>query len=1054
MPESQGQAGKLRERKPIIEFRDKFCPQFIRKVYPIIKWEKKLKGKLLLLVNILDRTSEESIKTRKIIYAGILEQRSYFTDDPIERLDEDWRKLYDGQFDIYESDIVKKLFGEVYIEKEQFRFSDIKVESLKQYFDQAEEGIFRNKYQSHEYAIIKEHFSIEKDAFVSIPVVQFGFIDGLVHVVFSEEDAPKFSKQEHWEQLIRRFSEAYEDMILDWDVVGENINKLSLIEENLEYIRSPAWIKFAENNSILKDLDYQIYYEVATSYFRERIRQNDEIPKAIKNEHRKRAIISILIDSYAHNISAHSLTVLKWWFQQRAAIIMSEEGYDEIVDDEMPIEKWGDVLVPYLLEKSLENYPKEEIEDGLQKELKRWLAHLRYPREDNGLIRAVRDQFYPLAQQMTPLFKFLLEKGAFWSGVTRDQQFGGEIRDLYSVLWYDFIENPLYLGTIAYSEKITRLNIHIRIYKWEHIALDKKHPFERTYTLDQSETGELLSGRLASVDVGGAANRLMQHDFIERGEKHELFKEKLSQCKIFFPGGVVGKHAFFTLIENEIRNVKHYPEEALMDMEKNGLDLVISIRPKNITSKLEYTAQALYKIGIWLDHPTELMPKEKKLTGDGKNLVVERMARLMEDIITPETSEARLGGTYQDKICAAMLFNNTFVSVERRSSKRDNHYYPWVRSAISPGPKKDKEVDFEVNQQNFEDAEAALTYYPNRETGYFKKYVHLWKGEFLYHLEDAQKLAIENVARFTIVNIAQRSKEVIAQLRSADVIRIVEGLPIEIADEKAYQYWLKSWLKKDQFGIAMHQGKTPVGFIIFTKDDTGYYSKAAYRSKIKELGSVATNLSFQNLHFRHSKNSELSSDTLSIRSHGVLREKFFPMIESVEDFTKAELSGKLLYEFIEAIMTRICIFDKRVADRVNPERSNLLRDQALCSIFSESLGKWKEVKDQGIKNFHFIVMHLSFIEAMKDARGERYGEDRIVAFIEDQLADALSPNCLLVITTGRGRTRWWQKIQRSRFANYVTFRPVESLIEATEKATLKKDEIELKYNLCKVLFGS
>ena len=70
------------------------------------------------------------------------------------------------------------------------------------------------------------------------------------------------------------------------------------------------------------------------------------------------------------------------------------------------------------------------------------------------------------------------------------------------------------------------------------------------------------------------------------------------------------------------------------------------------------------------------------------------------------------------------------------------------------------------------------------------------------------------------------------------------------------------------------------------------------------------------------------------------------------------------------------------------------------------------------------------------------------------MGDQLSDNCLLVITTGRGRTEWWLKLQKSDYAAYATFRPVESLIEAVEKAVMKQDDIELKYNLIKVLFGS
>lgn len=63
-----------------------------------------------------------------------------------------------------------------------------------------------------------------------------------------------------------------------------------------------------------------------------------------------------------------------------------------------------------------------------------------------------------LDKEIHVLLKFMLEKGAFWSGVTRDIHFGGKIIGLYGLLWNDFINNPLYLGTIARSEGIERMN--------------------------------------------------------------------------------------------------------------------------------------------------------------------------------------------------------------------------------------------------------------------------------------------------------------------------------------------------------------------------------------------------------------------------------------------------------------------------------------------------------------------------------------------------------------------------------------------------------------------
>ena len=61
----------------------------------------------------------------------------------------------------------------------------------------------------------------------------------------------------------------------------------------------------------------------------------------------------------------------------------------------------------------------------------------------------------------------------------------------------------------------------------------------------------------------------------------------------------------------------------------------------------------------------------------------------------------------------------------------------------------------------------------------------------------------------------------------------------------------------------------------------------------------------------------------------------------------------------------------------------------------------------------------------------------------------------LVITTGRGRMKWWNKIQENpEYARFVTFRPIESILGAIEDAMQMPDDIDMKYNLAKLLFGS
>lgn len=1047
-------------RYPILNFKREFCPLLMNRLYPFIKWIAELDGgKFLLLLNMTDRSTEESVKEETLLYGGFLELRKFIEPNPIPELTKHWIALKNGIIAIEDSIEGGKLYNS--FRSGTHGLECLGVNDLRDYFaGYFKSGNFGNDLQKEEYPILKTHFSLQKDHFLSLPLILFGKLEGVVHLVFESKLKNKLNNQIIWKNIIRGLSVEYESLLLTWDLVGGDFNLKSLVEEELKYVTSNAFQNASDTNKFFKQLNSRQYYLESYGYYLKRIEQNTIIPDYIKREHRRRAIISILIDSYAHNISAHSLTVLKWWFQQRASLDFAS-SFNEI-GTKFPIEKWGKPIIDFLMETFPDRYEQKDIAQGLKYDLARWYGTMKRHQE-NADFKAVRDQFFSLERQLTPLFKFLLEKGAFWSGVTRDQQFGGEIHNLYEILWGDFIQNPLYLGTIAYSEGITRLNIHIRMYV-EEKERSKGDNFHWLYQLKKNEAGLPLDGVLAKVDIGGVPFQPLQHHFVEEGVMHAGLKKALLECEIFFPGGVVGKHAFFTLLENEIRNVKHYEKEDLEKMRQNGLDLVISIRPSGIGKDLGAEIKSLYKIGIWLGHSTKL----KKQSG---HLVLTRFMRLMEDIITPDTNEARLGGTYQDKICAAMLFNNTFISVEAQDKDRDKAFYPWVRTAFSKGLDlgSNREEDFEIDINNHAEALSVFDEEDLSEVGFFKKYVHLWRGDFIVHLVDNQSIELENVNRFRIVNVIPKDENVKLNLQKVGVIRILENQNKTILPIVAYHHWLKKWFKESKFTIRLFQGKTEIAYIFFDDEKATYLTKPSFFKlpewEQEEFGEYLQGKSLD-LKFAHHDSSSHTDNTLGIRSHGILRQKFFPNVESVEDFSKGQIGELELYELTEVLKTRICIFDKRIADRIPKEKCQTLNEQLSCDIYGEELEKWQEIQKQNLAQYHFIIMHLSFIEAMPYIEeetgkgGKRYGEEGIVDFVEEQLSSGaknkviLNDNTILIITTGRGRTAWWRKLQNSQYAPFSTFRPVESLIEAVEKAVLKNDYIELKYNLMKVLFGS
>lgn len=902
----------------------------------------------------------------------------------------------------------------------------------------------------------------------------------LEKIKFHTPDALE-KRSEFLKNLCRIFLEEYDDLILNWDLDTSSGSHYRVSRVSFETLSQPEYYEVIDKNPILKVIDCREYYELSLDYLKNRIRQNNEIPKLLLREHRRRAIIAILIDSYAHNISAHSLTVLKWWFQQRGAQFDAEEIIRKI-NGKLAFSDWGVAVVNFLEAHFPDLYDRQDLEMGVQTTLARWYNQLSLQKNNPDPIQLpVRDQLFPLAKEMAPLFRFLLEKGAFWSGVTRDQQFGGEITNFFDILWEDFINNPLYLGTIAYSERITRLNLHIRIYEeFNHAKGDDQNDLKRTYRIKSiMHEGErvFLDGKLASIDVGAPIGtpRSLQHEFVKYGDHYAFLKAELESMEVFFPGGVIGKHAFFTILENEIRNVKHFTTDEHQKMREEGLTLTIAIHPTGLNEELSYPKVALYKVGVWLNHLT-------KMSGKGEDhLLIKRLFNLRDDIITKETYRAKLGGNYQDKICAAMLFNNTFISVQNgddygkrhedeKSGRilRDRLYYPWIRAALSTGPEasdRSTEHDVEVRMRHVDEgiAKKALENRPENEMAFFKKYFHLWQGAFQLRVSEAAHLELENVARFRIVHIRQ-DEALYREIRSKGVIRILQSNEGDLSDLEAYRQWLLIWLGADtalRFVFCRHGQQ--VSHLIFDQDGARYLSKEAYgRLPVAEREEYTYYHQYE-LHMAHSERAyeeqTLKTNLIGIRSHGIMAQKFLDHLPSIKDFATASLHAPLLaYELTEVLATRLCIFDKRIIDRVpDAAHRQLLGKYLHCEIYGEEIEDWRRLQRKGLHNYHFIIMHLSFIESMTNDENRQYREKYMVQFIKDQVKDAreqIGTSFLFIITTGRGRNQWWEEISKSEFTDFVSFRPVESLIEAVENARMKRDDIELKYNLVKVLLGS
>jgi hypothetical protein len=207
----------------------------------------------------------------------------------------------------------------------------------------------------------------------------------------------------------------------------------------------------------------------------------------------------------------------------------------------------------------------------------------------------------------------------------------------------------------------------------------------------------------------------------------------------------------------------------------------------------------------------------------------------------------------------------------------------------------------------------------------------------------------------------------------------------------------------------------------------------------------------------------------NVRSHGWFLSRLFEGCNGSETeaitFPKKELgnipNSRLdIFEFTEAILSVVVIFDNRVFERFPKDGSKKpikhYENKLNLSVFAEDKDEFeKNIKtysddnNDKFKTINFLIIHLSFIEFL-EYRGEKIND-----FVSEQIEPLkkLSKNLILVITTGRGRGEWWEKL-KPEYKEYTIFKPIESILSSIEAGVSYKDDIDIKFNLIKVLFGS
>ena len=713
----------------------------------------------------------------------------------------------------------------------------------------------------------------------------------------------------------------------------------------------------------------------------------------------KTALISILIDSFAHNIAAHALSGIEAWLNRR-------------------LQYW--------------NHPREELRD-LDLEDKTFYDYEPKKLTYSKLIRYKWKELPELSAPILPpslddeWYKFMCYlhgKAFFWSGVVQEEIFGGDIVSWFDIL-FEFADNPFFIGNITALEGYRKVKfiVHLNNKKYEFLEVD-------------------LSGLLEEFTDEEKLNFSEDEDdiyyFIRECNDFNTIKNKLKNRDVFLPGGVVGKHALYTVFENVLRNVKW--------TEKSGDTLEFHIKIEN---GIEGLKKKTYTISLWLGNPS------KENAGERANKMNEDTK---EKKIIDEHNNPRMGGIYQTKICACYLFTGSFVKVEDEGLKvNGKELYPWARYGI------------EKNNNNEE---------------CIKTYLYLWKGKKCtfygsnrrsgnYEREDPGLLVDrkrnvkDHIGRYKLVVVD--SKEKMREVESRGIIRVVEKSTVTEKRLKQhecveyYKKWLKGWLENCECDgctlvIEPHDG----GRSISLEWDGG-------NCKWNKGGSES------NIRLSHGEVGEKRRH-LIYRTHGALKE----FIEFGKKEVTATKNEEKHIELAEVLFTRVAIIDDRVSKRLN-EYGKQSHNDGCGGLFGHFKNKlqlmwwtedkeWEEIKKEiNSEAVHFLVLHLGYIETiMKKRKGDRATDELVVDFIKENIKfdgeeggdgeekqEQKIKVRKLFITTGRGRYAWLEKIRKNaNYKRHVFKLSPYSLERAVEQGIRMWDDFQIKYGIVKALFGS
>ncbi|MCB1176323.1 MAG: hypothetical protein KDK36_01980 [Leptospiraceae bacterium] len=1050
-------------------------------------------------------------------------------------------------------------------------FGPLKSIALKTYFeDQSDEkNPDRRKFLDAEkeyMSFLQGDISVKFAEFLPLPIICRGYLAGVIYLLLPNKKKLKIRSDQvkniglraYYRSFILSVTREYEKILLeakgkkygqmpenpleDYGEIVQDLNtaKSQQGKRKIEYKfllnNKGKWNPVITNNPFLIDLGYDDFYRHQMKVL---VKEN-EIVQESKRDRIKTAIIAIIVDSFAHNVGAHSLIALKYWFESRSRLFDKERSKDDNSNTDLGL-VWQNLMnafhstLPFHSQMNGADYGVHHNKISLQNIIRFMSEEI----QNNILQISLNGQSFssgfpfPINSPNAHFYRYLRDKSAFWSGVTRDTVFRSQIKPWQDIL-KDFLNNSLFLGTITHSEGINKLSVNIELLDRAGMVIISGEYARINLEIIKKDTLESLGStpvqNLTEVLNSPENEIYSEYGFLRMGKDYnELHKRIIKLVPVSFPNGIIGLHAFYTIIENELRNIKHYKAN-LSSIQKEGIKLFISIQESKYLNKLDIHHKSLqkleynlYTVGIWLHHPQNLLydngsiiTKQEKET-HSKDAIIESITKKLQTRVVDAKGKPILGGSSQDKVCAAMLMNNQFLSIDEidpQLAKR--HYYPYIYVASENysepenrregfRPKRTyfhkvfnkKLAKTKTNEKGNIYKQEVSKYKREIEKagglGIVQKFFHLWKGEKYKQINSEFNSANENISRFHIIGVdnyknlpfrlhgsaEDRQFTTEYYLRNQGIIRIVETdenikstRDINLQFIRAKEKWLSDWLgvinKENRLIIVKLNEEqniiAPIGAVILKNKGNTKYSSIIYKN-----GYEVENLSTEEknrhpiLPIQHGKNSIINSDVCRLRSHGAFFADIFPgsNVDSVAEFEPSNLEGPA--KLIESVLTYITIFDNRIFERISnlqPKYQNALSKYLRVSSYREESKIFEKARDLFLKNLpHFLIIHLSFLESIINKQtNKHYKENEVQDFFENEIVSYYQENFkkpfpFNFILVITSGRGRGDWAEATQHPQ-ITFRTIEALVNAVEEGLNLEDDFQLKYNLCNVLFGS